>query len=91
LYPLVRQLLNLQLQEVQVPQDPKCLEKTAKAKNIKALIKRGAAVLKKAMTIRDNAVVYISPEDGKKKMRKRKISLEAAFQKEKKSTGKRKR
>ncbi len=63
-------------------------EKTAK---IKALIKRGAEVLKKAMTIRDNAVVYISPEDGKKKMRKRKISLEAAFQKEKKSTGKRKK
>jgi|TARA_R100001443_G_scaffold29693_2_gene42933 hypothetical protein len=63
----------------------------ARAEKIKSLIKRGAAVLKKAMTIRDNAVVYISPEDGKKKMRKRKISLEAAFQKEKKSTGKRKK
>lgn len=73
---------------VQVLQEHNISEKTAK---IKALIKRGAEVLKKAMTIRDNAVVYISPEDGKKKMRKRKISLEAAFQKEKKSTGKRKK
>ena len=72
-------------------QDHKNSEKMARAEKIKSLIKRGAAVLKKAMTIRDNAVVYISPEDGKKKMRKRKISLEAAFQKEKKSTGKRKR
>tara|TARA_R110002020_G_C15753460_1_gene726360 strand:+ start:325 stop:540 length:216 start_codon:yes stop_codon:yes gene_type:complete len=71
-----------------VLQEHNISEKTAK---IKALIKRGAEVLKKAMTIRDNAVVYISPEDGKKKMRKRKISLEAAFQKEKKSTGKRKK
>ena len=73
---------------VQVLQEHNISEKTAK---IKALIKRGAAVLKKAMTIRDNAVVYISPEDGKKKARKRKISLEAAFEKEKKSQGKRKR
>jgi hypothetical protein len=58
---------------------------------LKAFIKRGAAVVKKAMTIRDNAVVYISPEDGKKKARKRKISLEAAFEKEKKSQGKRRK
>lgn len=73
---------------VQVLQEHNISEKTAK---IKALIKRGAAVLKKAMTIRDNAVVYISPEDGKKKARKRKISLEAAFEKEKKSQGKRRK
>ena len=53
---------------------------------LKALVKRGAAVVKKAIKIRDNSVVYYQAP---KKMRK--ISLDAAFKKEKKSHGKRKK
>ena len=52
-------------------------------------MERGAAVLKKAkeIVLRENAVVYVSP----KKQRKRSISLDEAFEKEKKSSGKRKK
>tara|TARA_R100001163_G_C4891357_1_gene84185 strand:- start:312 stop:530 length:219 start_codon:yes stop_codon:yes gene_type:complete len=72
-----------------VQQDPKISEKTDRNKRIKALMERGAAVLKKAkeIVLRENAVVYVSP----KKQRKRSISLEAAFEKEKKSQGKRRK
>ena len=70
-------------------QDPKSSEKTDRNKRIKSLMERGAAVLKKAKEIllRENAFVYVSP----KKQRKRSISLDAAFEKEKKSSGKRKK
>ena len=67
-------------------QDPKCSEKTDRAKRISALINRGAAVLKKALKLKEEAVVK---QKAPKKMRK--ISLEAAFEKEKKSQGKRKK
>jgi len=50
---------------------------------LKALIKRGAAVVKKATKIRDQSVIR---QPAPKKMRK--ISLDAAFEKEKKSSGK---
>tara|TARA_R100001594_G_scaffold24026_1_gene47078 strand:- start:23139 stop:23336 length:198 start_codon:yes stop_codon:yes gene_type:complete len=53
------------------------------AEKLKSLISRGAAVVKKAMKIRDQSVVY---HQAPKKMRK--ISLDAAFEKEKKSSGK---
>ena len=68
---------------VQVLQEHNISEKTAK---IKALIKRGAAVLKKALKLKEETVVK---QKAPKKMRK--ISLDAAFEKEKKSQGKRKR
>jgi hypothetical protein len=74
------------LREDQVQQDPKCSEKTDRAKRISALINRGAAVLKKALKLKEEAVVK---QKAPKKMRK--ISLEAAFEKEKKSQGKRKK
>ena len=67
-------------------QDPKCSEKTDRAKRISALINRGAAVLKKALKLKEETVVK---QKAPKKMRK--ISLEAAFEKEKKSRGKRKK
>lgn len=67
-------------------QDPKCSEKTDRAKRISALINRGAAVLKKALKLKEETVVK---QKAPKKMRK--ISLEAAFEKEKKSQGKRKK
>ena len=67
-------------------QDPKCSEKTDRAKGISALINRGAAVLKKALKLKEETVVK---QKAPKKMRK--ISLEAAFEKEKKSQGKRKK
>tara|TARA_R100000995_G_C3479218_1_gene122833 strand:+ start:288 stop:497 length:210 start_codon:yes stop_codon:yes gene_type:complete len=69
-----------------VQQDPKCSEKTDRAKRISALINRGAAVLKKALKLKEETVVK---QKAPKKMRK--ISLEAAFEKEKKSQGKRKK
>jgi hypothetical protein len=74
------------LREDQVQQDPKCSEKTDRAKRISALINRGAAVLKKALKLKEETVVK---QKAPKKMRK--ISLEAAFEKEKKSQGKRKK
>ena len=74
------------MREDQVQQDPKCSEKTDRAKRIPALINRGAAVLKKALKLKEEAVVK---QKAPKKMRK--ISLEAAFEKEKKSQGKRKK
>ena len=74
------------MREDQVQQDPKCSEKTDRAKRISALINRGAAVLKKALKLKEEAVVK---QKAPKKMRK--ISLEAAFEKEKKSQGKRKK
>ena len=74
------------MREDQVQQDPKCSEKTDRAKRISALIKRGAAVLKKALKLKEETVVK---QKAPKKMRK--ISLEAAFEKEKKSQGKRKK
>ena len=74
------------MREDQVQQDPKCSEKTDRAKRISALINRGAAVLKKALKLKEEAVVK---QKALKKMRK--ISLEAAFEKEKKSQGKRKK
>ena len=55
---------------------------------LKALIKRGAAVVKKAAKIRDQSVIR---QPAPKKMRKSRISLDAAFEKEKKSHGKRKK
>lgn len=67
-------------------QDPKSSEKTDRAKRISALINRGAAVLKKALKLKEEAVVK---QKAPKKMRK--ISLEAAFEKEKKSQGKRRK
>lgn len=67
-------------------QDPKCSEKTDRAKRISALINRGAAVLKKALKLKEETVVK---QKAPKKMRK--ISLEAAFEKEKKSQGKRRK
>ena len=73
------------MREDQVQQDPKCSEKTDRAKRISALINRGAAVLKKALKLKEETVVK---QKAPKKMRK--ISLEAAFEKEKKSQGKRK-
>jgi hypothetical protein len=69
-----------------VQQDPKSSEKTDRAKRISALINRGAAVLKKALKLKEEAVVK---QKAPKKMRK--ISLEAAFEKEKKSQGKRRK
>jgi|TARA_R110002020_G_scaffold77671_1_gene196049 hypothetical protein len=69
-----------------VQQDPKCSEKTDRAKRISALINRGAAVLKKALKLKEETVVK---QKAPKKMRK--ISLDAAFEKEKKSQGKRKK
>ncbi len=74
------------MREDQVQQDPKCSEKTDRAKRISALINRGAAVLKKALKLKEETVVK---QKAPKKMRK--ISLEAAFEKEKKSQGKRKK
>ena len=74
------------MREDQVQQDPKSSEKTDRAKRISALINRGAAVLKKALKLKEEAVVK---QKAPKKMRK--ISLEAAFEKEKKSQGKRKK
>jgi len=74
------------LREDQVQQDPKSSEKTDRAKRISALINRGAAVLKKALKLKEEAVVK---QKAPKKMRK--ISLEAAFEKEKKSQGKRRK
>ena len=62
------------------------MDKTDRAKRISALINRGAAVLKKALKLKEEAVVK---QKAPKKMRK--ISLEAAFEKEKKSQGKRKK
>ena len=91
MFPLAHLLLSPLLREAQVRQEDSFSGRMVSREKLKALIKRGAAVVKKAMTIRDNAVVYISPEDGKKKARKRKISLEAAFEKEKKSQGKRRK
>ena len=75
-----------QLREDQVQQDPKSSEKTDRAKRISALINRGAAVLKKALKLKEETVVK---QKAPKKMRK--ISLDAAFEKEKKSQGKRKK
>ena len=74
------------MREDQEQQDPKCSEKTDRAKRISALINRGAAVLKKALKLKEETVVK---QKAPKKMRK--ISLEAAFEKEKKSQGKRKK
>ena len=74
------------MREDQVQQDPKCSEKTDRAKRISALINSGAAVLKKALKLKEETVVK---QKAPKKMRK--ISLEAAFEKEKKSQGKRKK
>ena len=74
------------MREDQVQQDPKCSEKTDRAKRISDLINRGAAVLKKALKLKEETVVK---QKAPKKMRK--ISLEAAFEKEKKSQGKRKK
>lgn len=74
------------MREDQVQQDPKCSEKTDRAKRISALINRGAAVLKKALKLKEETVVK---QKAPKKMRK--ISLEAAFEKEKKSQGKRRK
>lgn len=74
------------MREDQVQQDPKCSEKTDRAKRISALINRGAAVLKKALKLKEETVVK---QKAPKKMRK--ISLDAAFEKEKKSQGKRKK
>ena len=74
------------MREDQVQQDTKCSEKTDRAKRISALINRGAAVLKKALKLKEETVVK---QKAPKKMRK--ISLEAAFEKEKKSQGKRKK
>lgn len=74
------------MREDQVQQDPKSSEKTDRAKRISALINRGAAVLKKALKLKEEAVVK---QKAPKKMRK--ISLEAAFEKEKKSQGKRRK
>ena len=74
------------MREDQVQQDPKCSEKTDRAKRISALINRGAAVLKKALKLKEETVVK---QKAPKKMRK--ISLEAAFEKEKKAQGKRKK
>ena len=76
------------MREDQVQQDPKSSEKTDRAKRISALINRGAAVLKKALKLKEEAVVK---QKAPKKMRKSRISLEAAFEKEKKSQGKRKK
>ena len=74
------------MREDQVQQDPKCSEKTDRAKRISALINRGAAVLKKALKLKEETVVK---QKAPKKMRK--MSLEAAFEKEKKFQGKRKK
>ena len=74
------------MREEQVQQDPKSSEKTDRAKRISALINRGAAVLKKALKLKEETVVK---QKAPKKMRK--ISLDAAFEKEKKSQGKRKK
>ena len=74
------------MREDQVQQDPKCSEKTDRAKRISALINRGTAVLKKALKLKEETVVK---QKAPKKMRK--ISLEAAFEKEKKSQGKKKK
>tara|TARA_R100000315_G_C5153454_1_gene88046 strand:+ start:209 stop:364 length:156 start_codon:yes stop_codon:yes gene_type:complete len=49
---------------------------------------RGAAVLKKAAKIKEQMSAYTQAP---KKMRKRRVSLEAAFEKEKQSPSKRKR
>ena len=69
-------------------QDPKSSEKTGRAETIKSLLIRGAAVLKKAAKIKEQMSAYTQAP---KKMRKRRVSLEAAFEKEKKSSGKRKK
>ena len=51
---------------------------------LKALIDRGSAVVKKAIKIKEQVAAFSKPRP--KKMRK--ISLDAAFKKEKKSSGK---
>ena len=56
---------------------------------LKALIDRGSAVVKKAMKIKEQVAAFSKPRP--KKMRKSRISLDAAFEKEKKSHGKRKK
>ena len=54
------------MREDQVQQDPKCSEKTDRAKRISALINRGAAVLKKALKLKEETVVK---QKAPKKMR----------------------
>ena len=76
------------MREDQVQQDPKSSEKTGRTERIKSLMIRGAAVLKKAAKIKEQMSAYTQAP---KKMRKRRVSLEAAFEKEKKSHGKRKK
>ena len=76
------------MREDQVQQDPKSSEKTGRAERIKSLMIRGAAVLKKAAKIKEQMSAYTPAP---KKMRKRRDSLEAAFEKEKKASGKRKK
>ena len=86
MFPLAHLLLSPLLREAQVRQENNFSGRMVSREKLKALVKRGAAVVKKAMTIRDNSVVYYQAP---KKMRK--ISLDAAFEKEKKSSGKRKK
>ena len=76
------------MREDQVQQDLKSSEKTGRTERIKSLMIRGAAVLKKAAKIKEQMSAYTQAP---KKMRKRRVSLEAAFEKEKKSHGKRKK
>ena len=86
MFPLAHLLSSPLLREAQVRQEDSFSGRMVNREKLKALIKRGAAVVKKAMTIRDQSVVY---HQAPKKMRK--ISLDAAFEKEKKSHGKRKK